>query len=214
MANNTMELDFTGVSSSSYIPEGIHSVVISGASFTKASTNSDQLEVVFQTADGAIRKAWFSLVPQALWKLKGFLETVGIPCEGKISLNPKSLVRKTCQITVEPDINDPTRLIISRFSRLANSAPEGVYPSAPIVTQPQPPTMPPQANFPPQAGNNAIPPQMMTSPSETQSVEQPEVAPAPAQAPNPAPQGNLPPWMKPAQSTSVSQGNLPPWMKQ
>lgn len=204
MANNTMELDFTGVSSSNFIPEGVHSVVISGASFTKASTNSDQLEVIFQTADGAIRKAWFSLVPQALWKLKGFLETVGIPCEGKISLNPKNLIRKTCQITVEPDINDPSRLIISRFAKLTNSAPDAVYsaPSAPVPPQAVAP-----ANFPPQAGQNSIPPQMMTSPSESQPVAQPEVTPAP-------PQGNLPPWMKPAQGNSVPQGNLPPWMKQ
>lgn len=211
MANNTMELDFTGVSSSNFIPEGVHSVVISGASFTKASTNSDQLEVIFQTADGAIRKAWFSLMPQALWKLKGFLETVGIPCEGKINLNPKNLIRKTCQITVEPDINDPSRLIISRFTKLTNSAPEAVYsaPSAPVPPQAVATSAP--ANFPPQAGQNSTPPQMMTSPSESQPVAQPEVTPAPA--PQSAPQGNLPPWMRSAPQ-SAPQGNPPPWMKQ
>lgn len=223
---NTMELDFTGVSSNNFIPEGVHSVVITEATFKKATTGSDQLEVNFQAGDGSVRKAWFSLVPQALWKLKGFLETIGIPCEGKINLNPKSLIRKVCQISVEPDINDPSKLIVSKFNKLANAPSEAPVQSAPAFVPPVQASIPPQvaptapaSNFPPQAGNNAsagqmnFPSQMMTSPSESQPVAQPEVAPAPAQAPNPAPQGNLPPWMAQAQGNSVPQGNLPPWMK-
>ncbi len=212
MSNNMMELDFTGVSSSSFIPEGIHSVIVTDASFVKASTGSAQLEVIFQAHDGAIRKAWFSCVPQALWKLKGFLETVGIPCEGKINLNPKTLVRKTCQITVEPDINDPSKLIVSRFNKLVNTTTEAPVQSAPTFVPPTQVNTAPPTNFPPQAGNNASagqmnsPSQMMTSPSESQPVAQPE-----APAPQSAPQGNLPPWM--AQGNSVPQGNLPPWMK-
>lgn len=204
---NTMELDFTGVSSSNFIPEGVHSVIITDASFIKASTGSDQLEVLFQASDGSIRKAWFSLVPQALWKLKGFLENINIPCEGKINLNPKNLIRRACQITVEPDINDPSKLTISRFSKLVNNSSEAPNP-APTMA-PTPAFAP--SNFPPQTGNTTP---MTTSLSESQSATQPEVAPAPAQAPNPAPQGNLPPWMRQAQGNSVPQGNLPPWMKQ
>lgn len=205
-----MELDFTGVSSSNFIPEGIHSVMVTDASFTKASTGSPQLEVIFQAHDGSIRKAWFSCVPQALWKLKGFLETVGIPCEGKINLNPKSLVHKTCQITVEPDINDPSKLIVSKFNKLVNTTTEAPVQSAPTFVPPTQVNTAPPTNFPPQAGSNAIPSQMMTSPSESQPVAQPEVAPAPT--PQSAPQGNLPPWMAQAQM-NVPQGNLPPWMK-
>lgn len=194
MANySVMDLDFTGVESTNYIPEGIHTVRVKDAQFSKASTGSDQLEVTFETADGATRKMWYNLLPQALWKVKGFLEVIGIPCEGRIKLNTKAIIGKTCQITVEPDLNDNTKQVITRVSKLANTVAEAPY-AAPAVETPVQQVMPQQPVAP--------------APVQPQPIQQ-EI-PQAAQAP----QGNLPPWMqKAAPANNAPQGNLPPWMK-
>lgn len=194
MANNIYELDFTGVQSTNYIPEGVHTVKVSGAEFKKASTGSDQLQVTFEAADGSIRSAWYSLLPQALWKLKGFLEVIGIPCDGKIKLNTSVIKGKTCSITVEPDPNDESKLIVTRTSKIASATtPAVAYQAAPA------PQMPVQ-----------------TAPPVAPVAPQPAVPPV-QQAAQPVP-NNLPPWMTqaaPAQpSTTAAPSNLPPWMTQ
>lgn len=194
MANySVMDLDFTGVENTNYIPEGIHTVRVKDAQFSKASTGSDQLEVTFETADGATRKMWYNLLPQALWKVKGFLECIGIPCEGRIKLNTKAIIGKTCQITVEPDLNDNTKQVITRVSKLTNTVAEAPY-AAPAVETPVQQVIPQQPVAP--------------APVQPQPIQQ-EI-PQAAQAP----QGNLPPWMqKAAPAGNAPQGNLPPWMK-
>lgn len=208
MANNNIyELDFTGVESSNLIPEGTHLVRVSDAQFSKASTGSDQLQVTFQAADGAVRSAWFNLLPQALWKLKGFLEVLGVPCEGKIKLNTKAIIGKTCQITVEPDSNDPSKLVVTRTAKLAGETPVAAY-NAPVGQMPM------------QQAPAAAPQQQMFTPAPVS--QQPQAVPvAPAPAPVPPvqqaaqPMGNLPPWMQQASAApQQTPANLPPWMQQ
>lgn len=200
MANNIYELDFTGVQSSSFIEEGVHTVKIKEAEFKKAQTGSDQLQLTFESADGKIRSAWYNLLPQALWKLKGVLETLGIPCEGKIKLNTAQFKGKVCVITVEPDANDETKLIVSKVSKAEASAPAVAYNAAPAPQMPvmQAPVAPaPVAPVVQQPVQQAIP-----------------VAPAPVQqAQQPMP-SQLPPWMQQQAQPAVPQGNLPPWMQQ
>ena len=202
MANNQitqMDLDFTGVESFAYIPVGIHTVKVKDAEFTKASTGSQQLAINFEDANGATRKMWCSCVPAALWKLKQVLEALGLTgLDGRIRLNTKTLIGKTCQITVEDDANDPTRQIISRVSKLGFAAPAAEVPVAPATAP----------SFP-QAAIPSTP--VMTAPSiPSEPVETPAV-----ETPAPAPQGNLPPWMQAqAQPINTPQGNLPPWMRQ
>lgn len=195
MANNIYELDFTGVQSSNLIPEGIHTVRITDAEFKKAKTGSDQLQLTFETSDGANRSAWYSLVPQALWKLKGVLETLGIPCDGKIKLNTASFKNKVCIITVEPDPNDESKLIVTKVSKAEqnNVAPQIAY-AAPVQPVQQAPAM----NFVPQAPVAPIAPAPAPVAETVQQASQPV-------------QNNLPPWMNQAQP-SAPQGNLPPWM--
>lgn len=220
MSNNIMELDFTGVESYSLIPVGTHNVKVIGAEFKKAQTGSDQLELNFEDNNGSTRKAWFSLLPQALWKVKQVLEAIGISCEGRVKINTKAIIGKTCQITVEDDANDLSRQIVTKVSKLsatavpqlnftpapqgAPSQPEWVSQSQPVQAQPTAPT-----------GNSASPSPMMSSPFNpapmpahvTESAQPQQSAPQ-------APQGNLPPWMKQATGNTAPQGNLPPWMKQ
>lgn len=192
MANTMMDLDFTGVESYSLIPLGTHMVKVKDAEFKKAQTGSDQLEINFEAFDGATRKAWFSLVPQALWKVKQVLEALGVSCEGKIRLNTKTLVGKTCQITVENDVNDESRQIVTCVSKILTTQEATELAASPFI---QPTTAP-------VAGNNVAP--MNPSPSEPVA--------APAQPEPAAPQGNLPPWMQNVQN-NAPQGNLPPWMR-
>lgn len=195
MANNIYELDFTGVQSNSFIEEGVHTVKIKDAEFKKAQTGSDQLQITFEAADGKIRSAWYSLLPQALWKLKGVLETLGIPCEGKIKLNTAQFKGKCCVITVEPDENDSTKFNVVRVSKAESTAPAVGYSAAPA---PQMPMM--------QAAPVAQPVQ--------QAMPQP-VAPAPVQQAQQPMNSQLPPWMQAAaQPNAAPQGNLPPWMQQ
>lgn len=197
MANMTYELDFTGVQSSSFIEEGVHTVKIKDAEFKKAQTGSDQLQLTFEAADGKIRSAWYSLLPQALWKLKGILEVLGIPCEGKIKLNTTQFKNKTCVITVEPDANDETKLIVSKVSKAEAAAPSVAYNAAPQMATIAPPVQP--------IGVAAQPVQ--------QAAQTIPVAPV-QQATQPV-QTQLPPWMQqPAQPNAAPQGNLPPWMQQ
>lgn len=224
MANNIYELDFTGVQSSSFIEEGVHTVKIKDAEFKKAQTGSDQLQLTFEAADGRIRSAWYSLLPQALWKLKGVLETLGIPCEGKIKLNTMQFKGKVCVITVEPDDNDSSKFNITRVSKAEesapavayNAAPAAVIPNAPIPVAPvvmAPPAQPIGVASVQQAavsggGYNA---ELQSTYNKSQPV-----APAPVQqAQQPMP-SQLPPWMvqQNAQANAAPQGNLPPWMQQ
>lgn len=203
MANNIYELDFTGVQSSSFIEEGVHTVKIKEAEFKKAQTGSDQLQLTFEAADGKIRSAWYSLLPQALWKLKGVLEVLGIPCEGKIKLNTTQFKGKVCVITVEPDANDETKLIVSKVSKAEASAPSVTYNAAPA---PQMPVMPNPAQVIP---NAPIP----VAPVVQQAVQ--PLAAAPVQQAQQPMQTQLPPWMsQQAQPSAAPQGNLPPWMQQ
>lgn len=137
--SQSMDLDFTGVTTSNLIPEGTHVVRISAADFSKAQTGSDQLEVEFENGDGATRKGWFSLVPQALWKVKGFLEAIGISADGRIKLNTKNLIGKYCKIVVEPDKNDSTRFIITKYLKAESNntvAPQMYAPAAPLTYDP------------------------------------------------------------------------------
>ena len=59
--SQSMDLDFTGVTTSNLIPEGTHVVRISAADFSKAQTGSDQLEVEFENVNGVMHRHAFSL---------------------------------------------------------------------------------------------------------------------------------------------------------
>lgn len=188
-----MDLDFTGVESFSLIPVGSHAVKVIGAEFTKASTGSTQLMFNFEDANGATRKMWCSCVPAALWKLKQVLEALGmVGLDKVVRVNTKTLIGKSCQITVDNDPNDESKQIVSRVSKLATQ--QSANPAEMQPTQVVNPTQ------------EAVPSMTPSSPSND-IVKQTEETPATAQ-------GNLPPWMKAAQAGGNAQGTLPPWMKQ
>lgn len=193
MANNIFDLDFTGVESYNNLGEGTHNVKVASAEFSKAGTGSDQLTLRFEDGNGATKMAWLSLVPQALWKVKQFLEAIGIDASGRLRLDTRSLVGKTLQIVIEQDPNDESRLIITKYNKVAQAA--ATQQAAPVVpisaAIPQAPVAPAMPVFTPQPA--AVP-------------QQPAQPAAPVQQAAP----DLPPWMQPQAAQST--GAVPPWM--
>lgn len=190
MANNIFDLDFTGVESYNNLGEGTHNVKVASAEFSKAGTGSDQLTLRFEDGNGATKMAWLSLVPQALWKVKQFLEAIGIDASGRLRLDTRSLVGKTLQIVIEQDPNDESRLIITKYNKVAQAAAtQQAAPVAPIAAAiPQAPVAPAMPVFAPQPA----------------AVPQQPAAPVQQAAPD------LPPWMQPQAAQST--GAVPPWM--
>lgn len=187
MANNIFDLDFTGVESYNNLGEGTHNVKVASAEFSKASTGSDQLTLRFEDGNGATKMAWLSLVPQALWKVKQFLEAIGIDASGKLRLDTRSLVGKTLQIVIEQDPNDESRLIITKYNKVAQAA--ATQQAAPVA-----PAMP------------VFTPPTMLQPQPAAVPQQPVQPAAPVQQAAP----DLPPWMQPQAAQSA--GAVPPWM--
>lgn len=199
MANNIFDLDFTGVESYNNLGEGTHNVKVASAEFSKAGTGSDQLTLRFEDGNGATKMAWLSLVPQALWKVKQFLEAIGIDASGRLRLDTRSLVGKTLQIVIEQDPNDESRLIITKYNKVAQAATtQQAAPVAPIAAAiPQSPVAPAMPVF--------TPPTML-QPQPAAVPQQPAQPAAPVQQSAP----DLPPWMQPQAAQSA--GAVPPWM--
>ena len=205
MATKTvMELDFTGVETSNLLPEGTHLVKVTESEFTKAQTGSDQLCVSFEDSQGATRKAWLSLVPQALWKVKQLLEALGISAEGKVKLNATALRGRMCKIVVEKDRNDETKLVVSKFMKTSDGIVEQTMPAAPITPTPVIPTAP---AFAAQPATPTFPQQLPPMPEVVPSTV--GSAPVPTQPAAPA----VPDWMLKMQQQSGA-SNIPPWMQQ
>lgn len=84
-----IRLDFTNVESSSRMPAGTHRVTVSKVEAKKAQSGNDMLAVTYKNGNGDLAYDNFVLLPQALWKLKLFLEAVfNAPITGAIDLDP------------------------------------------------------------------------------------------------------------------------------
>lgn len=70
-------VDFTDVEDIWLPPEEIFAVKVAKMELTESSNGNDQFETTFEVLDGKYEgkrfKYWFSLVPEALWKIRTFL---------------------------------------------------------------------------------------------------------------------------------------------
>lgn len=100
----TKKLDFTGVESYSKASEGIHTAKVVEIQEKKSQGGDDMLQFAFEVIKGDDKgcKVYesFVLTDKALWKLKAFLQAVGVKAEGKIKLDLDKLVGKICDIEV------------------------------------------------------------------------------------------------------------------
>ena len=119
------KVDMTGVESYSRCPEGefaarckkieVGTVQGSGDDCLKA-----QFEVISGEGKGCVVYETFSLGEKALWKLKSFLEAIGMKANGKISIDLDKLEGKKCTIEVFHDeYNGTKRAKINTFSKYA-----------------------------------------------------------------------------------------------
>ena len=118
-----IKVDFTGVESFSNCDEGEHIARLVSIEEKTASTGMEMLTGVFEVIRGSSKGAKvfenFPLSQKGLWKLKSFLEVIGIKAEAKIALDLDKLVGKTCIIAVvHQEYNGVVRSRISEYKKL------------------------------------------------------------------------------------------------
>lgn len=116
-----VKLDMTGVESYTRCPEGEWLVKLSSIEEGTVQGSGDdclkaRFEVIKGSAKGCAVFETFSLTEKALWKLKGFLDAIGMRADGKISLDLDKLEGKVCIIDVIHDeYNGQKRAKISSY---------------------------------------------------------------------------------------------------
>ena len=104
MASKKVKVDFTGVESFNRASEGQHVVKIATAEMRESQGGNDMISVAFEVTKGQDKGARvfenYPLAENALWKLKGMLQAIGMKCEGKVQLDLDKLVGKMCIIEV------------------------------------------------------------------------------------------------------------------
>lgn len=103
-----VKLDMTGVESYTRCPEGEWLAKLSSIEEGTVQGSGDdclkaRFEVIKGSAKGCAVFETFSLTEKALWKLKGFLEVIGMKANGKLSLDLDKLEGKVCIIDVIHD---------------------------------------------------------------------------------------------------------------
>lgn len=116
------KFDFTGVESYVRASEGEHIAVVKSIEEKESQNGSDMLVFKFEVTRGSSTGATvyenFPLVEKALWKLKSFLEVVGMKADGKMILDLDKLAGKTCIIAVKhEEYNGNTRAKIDGFKK-------------------------------------------------------------------------------------------------
>lgn len=126
MAKRRVNLDMTGVESYTRCPEGEWLAKVAKIEEGTVQGSGDdclkaRFEVIKGSAKGCNVFETFSLTERALWKLKSFLEAVGMRANGKISLDLDKLEGKVCIIDVIHDeYNGTKRAKISSYNPAEN----------------------------------------------------------------------------------------------
>lgn len=116
-------VDMTGVESYTRCPEGEFTAKCKKIDMGTVQGSGDdclkaQFEVLSGEGKGCTVYETFSLGEKALWKLKSFLEAIGVKANGKISLDLDKLEGKICTIEVIHDeYNGNKRAKISSYSK-------------------------------------------------------------------------------------------------
>ena len=122
------KVDFTGVESFTRCEEGQHVAKLSKLEDKQSQSGDDMLVGVFEVILGESKGSRvyenFHLTQKALWKLKSFLEAVGVKAEGKVKIDLDKLVGRQCIIEVgHEEYNGVTRARINAFLPLKKDEP-------------------------------------------------------------------------------------------
>ena len=116
----TVKVDMTGVETYSKASEGIHTAKVTEILEKTSQGGDPMLQFAFEIIKGEDKgcKVFesFVLTDKALWKLKSFLQAIGMKAEGKLKLDLDKLIGKICDIEVFWDeYNGQTRAKISDY---------------------------------------------------------------------------------------------------
>ena len=123
MARRKVNLDMTGVESYTRCPEGEWLARLTKIEEGTVQGSGDdclkaRFEVIKGSAKGCTVFETFSLTEKALWKLKSFLNAIGMKANGKISIDLDKLEGKICIIDVIHDeYNGTKRAKISSYNQ-------------------------------------------------------------------------------------------------
>ena len=129
MASKKVNVDFTGVESFNRPSEGQHVVKIVSADMKQSQGGNDMIVVTFEVTKGSDKGARcienYPLAENALWKLKGLLQAIGMKCDGKVRLDLDKLIGKVCIITIsEEEYDGRIRSRVQECKKLAAVADE------------------------------------------------------------------------------------------
>lgn len=122
-SNRKLKVDMTGVESYTRCPEGTWRAKVKKLEMgTVQGSGDDCLKAVFEVIRGNAKGnqvfETFSLAEKALWKLKSFLQAIGVKADGKLSLDLDKLQDKVCDIDViHEDYNGQKRAKISAYMK-------------------------------------------------------------------------------------------------
>ena len=120
-SNRKLKVDMTGVESYTRCSEGEHLAKVKKIEMgTVQGSGDDCIKAVFEVLKGADKGCQvfetFSLSEKALWKLKSFLQAIGIKADGKLTLDLDKLEGKICVIDViHEEYNGQKRAKISSY---------------------------------------------------------------------------------------------------
>ena len=119
--NRKLKVDMTGVESYTRCSEGEHVAKVKKVEMgTVQGSGDDCIKAVFEVLKGSDKGCQvfetFSLSEKALWKLKSFLQAIGIKADGKLTLDLDKLENKVCVIdVVHEEYNGQKRAKISSY---------------------------------------------------------------------------------------------------
>lgn len=118
-----IKIDFTGVEESVKCAEGTHFVKMTGIEEKVSQAGNEMLSATFEVTKGDSKGAKlyenFLLSQTGLWKLKSYLSSVGVKADGKIALDPNSLVGKQCLAEViHEEYNGKQKAKIDEFKKI------------------------------------------------------------------------------------------------
>lgn len=118
-----VKLDMTGVESYSKASEGIHTAKVVEILEKTSQGGDDMLQFAFEIIKGDDKGSRvfenFVLTDKALWKLKSFLQAIGMKADGKMVLDLDKLLGKICDIEVfHDDYNGQKRAKISDYYKV------------------------------------------------------------------------------------------------
>lgn len=120
-SNRKLKVDMTGVESYTRCSEGEHLAKVKKVDMgTVQGSGDDCIKAVFEVLKGTDKGCQvfetFSLSEKALWKLKSFLQAIGIKADGKLTLDLDKLEGKICVIDViHEEYNGQKRAKISSY---------------------------------------------------------------------------------------------------